>query len=101
MLAMSGKAIFTTPFSVPSGGLVACLILLSLTFPLVEQTHEVHFEHTVCAVCAVSLGFLLPALEHFTVITLKPVGIVRNEAAIPARQAFARLYDGRGPPQIS
>jgi hypothetical protein len=101
MLAMSGKTIFTVPFSVQSGRLITCMILLLLTFPLIAQSHEGHGEHTVCAVCTVSLGSVLPALEHFTVITLKPAGIVRNETTISARQVFSRLYDGRGPPQIS
>jgi hypothetical protein len=101
MLVVSTKYIITAPFAVQSGRLVTCLILLLLSFPLVEQTHEDRCEQTACAVCSVLSGSLLPALEHFTVITLKPAGIVRNESAIPARMAFARLYDGRGPPQIS
>jgi|GEM_PF-2247844 len=101
MLAMSGKTLFTAAFSVQSGRLITCLIFLLLTFPLVEQIHEDHCEHTVCAVCSVSLGSLLPALEHFTTITMKPAAIVRNETTISTRQPFSRTYDGRGPPQIS
>jgi hypothetical protein len=98
---MSGKTLFTTAFSEQSGRLITCLIFLLLTFPLVEQIHEDRCEQTVCAGCTLSLGSLLPALEHFTDITQKHAGILRNEATISSRQAFARLYDGRGPPQIS
>ena len=101
MRAMSGKNLLATSFSLYSGRLIACLIVLLLTFPLIEQMHEDHCEHTVCTVCSISLGSWLPALEHSTAITLKPVGIDRNETTIAARQAFSRHYDGRGPPQIS
>lgn len=99
--AMSGKNLLAASLSLHSGRLIACLILLLLTANLIEQNHDDHCEHTVCAVCSVSLGSLLPALEPFTLITLKPAGIVRNETTISARHLFSRAYDGRGPPLIS
>lgn len=101
MCFMSGKHLLAAAISLPSWRLIACLIVLLLTAPLIEQSHEDHCDHTVCAVCSLSLGSLLPTLEHVPAITMKSVGIVRNETTISARQSFSRAYDGRGPPQIS
>jgi hypothetical protein len=101
MFAMSGKHLFTAHLSAQSGRLITCLIFLLLTVPLIEQAHQDRCEHAVCATCTLPLGSLVAALEHFTVTSQKPAGIVRNETTISARQAFSRPYDGRGPPQIS
>jgi|TARA_B110000902_G_scaffold261158_1_gene335410 hypothetical protein len=101
MLEMIGKFISTAPFSALLNRLIACLIFLLLTVPLIEQAHEDSCEYTVCSVCIASLITVLPSSPHFTEIVLEPAKVVGNEITTDARQPFTRSYNNRGPPQIS
>jgi hypothetical protein len=101
MFDISGKIRSTAASSTLSGRLIACLIFLLLTAPLIELAHADSCEQHACAVCTSSLDPFLSLTGHLTGFVLNPAKVIFNQVTTKALQIFPRAYDSRGPPKIS